>query len=212
MIQLVTAFGAIGLLMRMSPAVQDILAQNVYSTAAAEDAMSAMLLATASDERDQTIRLTDALSRARQNVTEADEIPAIDDLERFSRQAIDGDLAAIVGAVEAAERLTAINRAAMQRANARALRLGSTGAWAAVTLALVGFAVSILVVRRTIFGVVEPVEELEAVVAAYRGGDHYRRCQGRAASREMRHVLDAVNDLLDRAHRTQGDELASRKD
>jgi len=211
-IQLATAFGAIGLLTRMSPAVQEILAQNVYSTAAAEDALAAVLLVFQDDARDQQPRFLDAVGRARQNVTEEGEVPAIDDLERWGRLALAGDRSAVAGVVEAAERLIAINRDAMQRANARALNLGNTGAWAAVVLTLAGFLISIVVARHTIFGVLEPVAELEDVLRSYHAGDRFRRCQRRSASREMRRVLSVVNTVLDHANRVDAEKLDASDD
>lgn len=207
LIHLATAFGAIGLLTRMGPAVQEILAENVYSTEASEDIMVALLLAVNGLDGDHEDRFASALSRARANVTEPEEIPVIEDLELFGPDALAGDPQALLGAVAAAERLIAINRDAMQRASVRALDLGATGAWAAVVLALTGFLVSAFVVRRVVRGVVEPVEELEAALAAYRRGDHYRRCQSRASSQELRQVFESVNVLLDRVHRVSGGRL-----
>lgn len=224
LLQLMTAFGAIGLLTRMSPAVEEILAENVVSNEAAEDAVTALALALADarsaapsgvEEELLTERRTSfesAIERARRNVTEDEERAAIDELQRAGQRVLEGDATAAAVAVDAADRLIAINRTAMQEANARAQRLGSTGAWAAVALALTGFFVSILVVRRTVFGVVEPVEELEATLDAYEKGDSYRRCQGRAASQEMRRVLGAVNTLLDRANRVTEEKLDSSDD
>ncbi len=209
MIHLATAFGAIGLLMRMSPAVQDILAENVYSTEAAEDLMASLLQSAAGRKDGNRERFADALARAKANITEEGEIPAIEDLVRLGPDALAGDPGAMVGALAAAEKLARINREAMQLASDRALNLGMTGAWAAVSLALAGFMISILVVRRILRGVIEPVEELELVVDAHRHGDRFRRCQARTASREMRLVLDAVNELLDRAHRVNEERLDS---
>lgn len=207
-IQLATAFSAIGLLTRMSPAVGEILAENVFSNEAAEDAMAALLLAAADVEGDHAGDFAAAIDRARRNVTEPGEVPVVDTLDSLGRAVLAGDHQAVVPVVDAARELIRINRHAMQRANTRALRLGSAGAWAAVTLSLVGFLVSALVIRRTIVGVVEPVEELEAVLLAYRNGDSFRRCQGRAASAEMRRVLGSINDLLERAKRISAREEA----
>ena len=212
LIQVLLAFGVIGLLTRMSPAVQEILAENVYSNEAAEDVMAALALAIAGIEGDHRERFDDALARARHNVTEDEEVPVIEALERHGDRVLRGESAALPLALEAAEHLIEINRSAMERANERAQRLGTTGAWTAVVLGLTGFLVSVLVVRRTIFGVVEPVEELEAVLRSFREGDRYRRCQGRAASQEMRHVLGAVNTLLDRVHRVVDEKLDSSDD
>lgn len=211
-IQLATAFSAIGLLTRMSPAVGEILAENVYSNEAAEDALSALLLFEGGVEGDHQAGFESALERARKNVTEPGEVPVIDSIDSLGQRVFAGDRDAVQPVVVAARELIHINRQAMQRANSRALRLGSTGAWAAVTLSLVGFLVSALVVRRTIVGVVEPVEELEAALTAFRNGDTFRRCQGRAASTEMRRVLGSINTLLDRANRIAEEERGESRD
>jgi hypothetical protein len=210
-IHLATAFGAIGLLTRMSPAVRDILAENVYSIEAAEDVLMVLTSAAAADSGDHASRFEGAIGRARANVTELDEVPAIDDLERCGAAALAGDPAALVGAVAAADRLIAINRDAMQRASLKALNLGVTGAWAAVVLALAGFLIGAFVIRRIVRGVVEPVEELARALAAHGRGDRFRRCQARSASQEMRQVFGAVNTLLDYVHRVSDDRLNASK-
>lgn len=208
-IQLATAFSAIGLLSRMSPAVQEILAENVYSNEAAEEMVSALGLELAEGEHqaadqpaaDHQAAFENAVRRARANVTEPDEVPVIDRLDAAGQRFFAGDRTALRGAVDDARRLIGINRAAMQRANEEAQRLGTAGAWAAVALSLFGFFVSVIVVRRTIQGIVEPVEELDTALEAFRSGDPYRRCQARSASDEMRRVLGAINTLLDRVTR-----------
>lgn len=211
-IQVGLAFGLIGLLTRVSPAVQEILAENVYSNEAAEDMMAAMALAVAGAEGEHRAAFDDALERARRNITLDAERPVLDDLQQRGSSVFGGSKDALPGALDAAQELIAINRSAMEGANQRARRLGSSGAWAAVVLALVGFLVSVLVVRHTMHGVVEPVEELESVLQSYRQGDRYRRCQGRAASQEMRRVLSAVNLLLDRANRVIDEKLDASDD
>lgn len=207
-VQLATAFAAIGLLTRMSPAVEEILAENVYSNEAAEEMVSSLGLALAGVDGDHHAAFNEAVRRARENITETEEVPVIDRIDAAGQSFFAGDRTALRAAVDGAQQLIAINRAAMQRANEEAQRLGTAGAWAAVALSLVGFFVSVIVVRRTIQGIVEPIEELEAALDAFRAGDPYRRCQGKAASEEMRHVLRAVNVLLDRATRMEAQENA----
>lgn len=202
-IQLVTAFGAIGLLVRVSPAVEEILAENVYSNEAAEEMSSAMALAAAGIEGDHVARFNAALTRARENITEIEEVAVIDELEMLGHRALAGDREALDAAVRGTSHLIEINRLAMQRANERAQRLGTAGAWAAVALALAGWVVGVAVIRRSIVGIVEPIEELESVLESYRLGDTYRRCQARAASSEIRRILGSVNVLLDRANRME---------
>jgi hypothetical protein len=200
-LQLATSFASIGLLARTSPAVQEILAENVYSNEAAEQMLEALVLHEAGPEGDHRAEFAAALQRARNNVTEPEEVPVIEAIGVLGERVFAGDREAVTGTIASLRDLVQINRRAMQRANERAQRLGTTGAWAAVVLSLIALLVSALVVKRTLVAVIEPVEELEDALVAYRSGDAFRRCQGRAASAEMRRVLGTINVLLERAHR-----------
>ena len=211
-IQMALAFGSIGLLSRMSPAVQEILAENVYSNEAAEDMLSAMALSAAGVEGDHGRTFESALDRARKNITVDAEVVPLEALGRLQQGALAGDREALANAVSQANQLIRVNRDAMQVANERARRLGTTGAWAAVALALAGWLASVVVVGRAVVGLVEPVEELHATLKAHREGDPYRRCQSRRASMEMRQILSAVNVLLDRSNRVTREKLDASDD
>ncbi len=88
-----------------------------------------------------------------------------------------------------------------------AKRLGTAGAWAAVLLALSGFAVSVLAVSRLRRRVLAPLEDLSATLQAAHHGDIHRRCQSWAGPLEIKMVLSGVNRLLDEhsQHRLTGE-------
>jgi len=198
-LQIVTAFGAIGLLGRMSPAIEQILDENVASNEAAEEMLA--VLALGPEEGGTRERFAIELERARSNITEPGEVPVIDAIEDASGRLFDGDAIARRTVVGGLIDLVHINRAAMRQTQHEAQRLGVAGAWAAVVLALLGFAASVLVLRRATAAVLDPLAELEQTLDAFRQGNPFRRCRGTGASEEMRRVLDTVNELLDEAHR-----------
>lgn len=192
------AFGSLALLARMGPAIEQILRENVYSTAAAEDAL--VVVASASDrplDAAARAQLRDALDRLNGNVTEDAERPLLDAIEATldastaapgpAREALIADLA----------RLAEVNRAAMRRADHDAQRLGRAGAWAAALLGLVGLCVGLLVYQRARARLLLPVVEIDEVLASGRGGTAHRRCRARDAPGEITRIAAAVNRILD---------------
>jgi membrane-associated protease RseP (regulator of RpoE activity) len=204
-LQLLTSFTAIGVLTRMSPAIEHILEENEYSIEAAEALLGTLAAAGgAPASPDARTRATAALERMRRNVTEPDEFAPLARIEADLEAALGGDTAALVSLVEAVDRLVAINRAAMREADRAAQRLGTAGAWAAVTLAVVAFLLSLVVAARLNRRLLAPLLELGGVLAAVEAGNPRRRCQPGDAAPDVRRVLERANDLLDRRVRSEG--------
>jgi PAS domain-containing protein len=199
-IQLLTAFGAIVLLARMSPAIEKILRENVASVAAAEE--MALALAGAQTDPSASKRYFEALGRARGNITVPEERPAIETLERVGGAALRGEAGPRGEAIAALGTLGAVNREAMQESDAAAGRLGSAGAWAAVFLGLVGLLASGITVRRLEARVLSPLAEITRVVVAQRAGDRRRRCATATASGELQLVMSTLNELFDLRERS----------
>jgi nitrogen fixation/metabolism regulation signal transduction histidine kinase len=198
--QLITAFGAIGLLSRMTPAIADILSENEYTIEAAHE-MLLVLARRAFDPAGPSLeqQFRAALERAKSNITEPGEPQVLTQLEQLSTAALAGDPAALDATVEGIRRLVQINRQAMRHAESEARRLGTAGAWAAVFLALGGMAASIVVSRRLAGRLLDPLGEIYEVTQAGRQGDHFRRCRKRSVSGEMSRLMESVNQLLDQA-------------
>lgn len=174
-VQVLTLFGAVGLLGRMAPAVTEILADNEYTI----EAVETMLVELGSSAPEARARFEQALAAANENVTEDDEPEQLEHIARRHAAAFDGDPVAREEVTTALLALSRINRRAMGRAASRASDLGRTGAWAAAVLGLLSLAAAIAVARRLERRVVEPTETLEAALAAIQGGDRYRRCPRR---------------------------------
>lgn len=197
-LNLILAFGTIGLLVRMGPAIDRIFQENVYSMVAGDEMLAE--LATAGGEPlspEARKRVREALARAERNVTEAEEAPVLDSLARRLQGAEAGDAAARRGAIEDLGALVRINREAMRRVDVEAQRLGRAGAWAAVYIGLGSFLLSILVVIRLQRRFVRPLVDLHDVLASVRQGNRLRRCLHLDAPHEVIQVTEAVNQLLD---------------
>lgn len=190
-LQIVTSLAGVMLLGRMSPAVEQILTDNVYSTEAVEE----MLEVLATDGEAE--RFHDALTRAENNITEAEEVPLLERIGASADGALSGDRRAAKDVIAALRELAQVNRASMRRADARASRLGLAGAWAMALLGFLGFLLALVVTRRIERRLLTPILEVDAVLADARAGDTHRRCV-RADADAGGQLVDNLNWLLDR--------------
>lgn len=210
-LNLILAFGSIGLLGRMSPAIEEILQENVYSMEAAEEMILVLVLASEEgvSEPDRE-RFEAALHRANNNITEGEERLLLADVERNKQAALAGDRGAVEHSVAQLRQLIVINREAMRTADDQARRLGIAGAWAAAFIALISFIVSIGVIRRVQRRVVSPLLELYRALNTVRKGDLHRRVHAGDAPMELKRVAQAVNELLDARVEQHDDEICKR--
>lgn len=198
LINLVLAFGAIGLFVRMGPAIERILQENVYSIVAAEEMLAE--LAQAGSEPlspEARARVQHALGNAKRNVTEEEERPVVAAIERAMPSAMEGEPEGRRLAVGSVRQLIQINRDAMRNVDREARRLGAAGAWAAVFVGFLSFLLSVFVIVRLQKRFVRPLVELHQVLEGAREGDRLRRCRLTDAPTEVIQVTQAVNRLLD---------------
>ena len=192
-LQLLTSFAAIGLLARVSPAVERILENNVSSTEAVEE----MLAALAMDDASTPDRFAAGLEMARENAVEPGELPLLDELERTSAAAVVGNQKARAETIATLRALSDVNRQAMRRADNSARFQGQAGAWTSALAGFAGFVLRVLVYDRTRRRLVSPVLELHATLAAVRGGDHHRRCTKLDGPIETHLIADDLNWILE---------------
>ncbi|MCB9741783.1 MAG: hypothetical protein H6740_04160 [Alphaproteobacteria bacterium] len=190
-IQLLTSVAGVTLLGRMSPAVEQILMENVYSTEAVEEMLADLARGAPAESFD------DALERARGNVTEAAERPLLDRVDADREAALAGDPEARARVVQALRELGDVNRGSMGTADLAAQRLGLAGAWAMALLGFVGFVVSLLVYRRVQSRLLWPMREIAAVLEAVSAGDAHRRCAGGETEPQLARTLSHLNRVLD---------------
>jgi len=154
------AFGSIGLLTRMSPAIERILRENVSSDEAVEYMLVFLVQAARewpSDARQK--HFEQALQRARKHVTEPEEVSVLEHVAQWYGAALAGDDSAIRAVLQSPQELTAINRRAMVSADLEAQRLGAAGAWVAVCIAVASSIISLAITRRLERHVLNPLLE-----------------------------------------------------
>ncbi len=190
-LQLLTSLAAVVLLGRTSPAVERILRENVDSTEAVEEMFEVLT------SGHEPARFHEALQRAKNNITEAQEAPLVTSIQQHAAAALAGDARARADVAEALRGLGDVNRASMDQANAEAANLGLAGAWAMALLGFTGFLLSLILRRQLESHVLAPVIEVDEVLAAVRAGDEYRRCSAPAEVAPSR-VKDNLNWVLDR--------------
>ncbi len=195
-VQAIMALGVIQLLNRMSPAIEHILQENVYSIEAVEE-MLVVLASGHGAEAEQRQRFAAALERARGNITEPDEVEVIARITAVYDAAIDHNQAARYELVALVQRLGEINRRSMDRADAHARRLGTAGAWAVVLLGTASFLLCLLAIRRLRVRFLTPLEEMYSVLLAVRAGERLRRCFLSHAGLEFSEMSGILNRLLD---------------
>ncbi len=199
LVQVLMMFAAVGLLARMTPAIDRILEDNERSIHAVER----MLIVLAEPPTNENGRMADreqrfghALEDALSNITDDREIPVLATIEDQRAAGLAGDPAALAELRSELGMLGDINRDAMHDSNLRAKRLGTAGAWVLALLGLVGLGLSMAVMRRFQAKLIRPVYELGAVLEACSDGDRHRRFNPAEASSEFREVAQVVNSLV----------------
>lgn len=196
-VNLLLAFGAIGLFVRMGPVIDDILRMNVVSLEAAHE-MLAVLAGSGQPLDDQArLRFEHALDRATTNVTEPEEASLVIQIGAIRQRAYDGDREAVNQIVHRLDALVRVNYEAMREVDAEARRLGNAGAWSAVFLAFFSFLLSLGVVSRLRRRVIVPMVEMYDVLEAVRRGDLFRRCRANEGPIEIKRLAASINLLLD---------------
>jgi hypothetical protein len=210
--QLVASGGAVMLLGRMSPAIDQILTHNAKSVDAIEQMTLALAVNMASID-DRRSRFDAALARAKEDPISTGSMVFLTELERIAPRAIaaEADPATVGRAVELLRELSELNRTSMRTVSKRALRLGNAGAWAEVLLGISAFGLAIVLARRINRAIVAPLAELLDAVRDHSSGDRYRRCRAFGSS-EIAELAEAFNDLLDRVSPLRREEVRAARD
>lgn len=194
-LQVLLSMLAIILLIRMGPAVERILQENVYSSKAVEDMVA--LLAT-EPKGHVPGAFQKALERAENNVTEQAEKPLIAAIKRLQAPAFKGDRAARIALTRALTQLGQVNRNSMAKADKEAKGLGFAGAWAFAFLGALALALGVMVYRRLRIRLDQPIDELYETTQRARDGNLWARCPPNNWPHEIKQMALNINWLLDR--------------
>jgi methyl-accepting chemotaxis protein len=196
-LNLLMAFGSIGILMRMAPAITNIIDRNERALQACEDMLASLAMSNIPPNEDQIAMFKEAFERAKNNATEGEEPASLKSIETAFQDAFLGDLTARQATVNAIVNLGKINREARARADGKARQLGYTGAWGIVFMAIVVFIVGLIFIHSLTRRLVIPFKEIHTVIAVRRNGELMRRCTGTNLPQDIRAIFHGINEILD---------------
>ncbi len=197
LLNILMAFGSIWIFMRMAPAIELIILRNEVSLEACEEMLAALARRETTSLEVRTELFYQALERARNNITEKEEPDIIEEIARSCERALTEGGVSLEQTVSAIRKLGTVNRAAMNTADNRARQLGYAGAWGVVFMATSIFFAGMLFLRSLRKNLTDPLLEISDTVSAFRDGNVMRRCSLKNPPRNIRQVLNNVNDLLD---------------
>lgn len=194
--------GAIFLVERIVPAIDDILSENVYSVSSAV----AMLEAVAPIEGEATsVQENQAVfwknfEKAKENIILDSEKSVVANIELTAKDfwagkvAVKKDLTSYIG------ELANINIQAMEVKDKEAQFLGLTGAWGLGFLLLFSIAIQLLLRSRILNSLIGPVEQLFLVVKDFNSGNTMRRfADHKSMLGDIKKTGALVNIILDQA-------------
>lgn len=190
-LNLLMAYGCIWIFMRIAPVSGESNTRNLRSQAACEEMLTALL-----HENIGNFELS--LKKAGNNVTEAEENAALETISKQKDAAFSGDREARQQVIQALNKLSQINRTAMEDAALKVNRFGAAGSWSVVFMALTMLLLTLIFKRRLMRGVLYPLQEIGNVLESRRNGDLIRRCSGTDLTGDIQRIYNDLNDTLDR--------------
>jgi len=199
-LNLLMAFGAIWVFIRMAPAIEVIIDRNERSLQACEEMLSCLAIMTGNISENKILQnsFMEALKRAQNNITEKDEPDSLRLISDSYHEAFQGNIVAKKYTVAAIIQLGEINRAAMIKADKQARQFGNAGAWGIVFMAIIVFFAGMLFTRSLSNNLVKPLEEIHSVIISYRDGDAFRRCTGSNLPKDIKTIYTVFNEFLDK--------------
>jgi hypothetical protein len=196
-IQLIATFGVMGLLVRMNPAIDAVVHDDLPTLAATQD-MAVVLAEESCRATPEVSRFVVALDRAEAVSADPTEQARLAQIREAQTAAFSGDCDARTSVIGNIVELADANRTEMLRASTSARQLAIAGGWATALVGLLAFVVSLLLLRGWLRRFADPLRELEAVLQANASGDPYRRNRRMEGPNELGVIAARVNHLLDR--------------
>ena len=198
-LNLLMAFGAIGVFMRMAPAIAEIITNNAKSLQACEDMFAAIILFNNEPENKEKHQqdFEIALKTALNNITEKNEPEIISVINNNYVEMFRGNKEHQLFVTEAILRLTKINHQAMKRADYNAQSLGYGGAWGIVFMAVIAFLAGVIFVSQLSNKILDPIEEIKTTLMEHQAGEKFRRCFKANVPADIKRIFELINRLLD---------------
>ena len=180
---LVVSFCTIWLFIRILPAIDLIVQNNISSIEAAENMLTTLSVIEneGTTKRDlQAFKI--ALNDAKNNITNEDEKIALGIINRSYRKAFENDIS---------------SRKEISRLKKEASQISMAGAWGLVFMSLFMFFITLWFLRKLDKKLLVPTNEIYDVIKCYKNNEKFRRCKGTNLNRDIKFIFNGVNDLLD---------------
>ncbi len=199
-INLLMAFGAIGIFTRMTPAIADIISNNERSLQSCEQMLTALAQANLQQVKFAELHVSfkQALERALANITEKEETEALAAVKKYSEKYFAGDADSLSETISAILLLSQINRNAMIAADTRAQQMGRGGAWGIVFMAIFSLLAGLIFIVNLQNKLLQPLEEIKTVLQENQQGETLRRCSGISLSSDFKNLFEQINRALDK--------------
>ena len=191
LLNLIVGIGAISLVERIVPAIDEILRENSFTVAAAASMHEAVLLS-------QEEKFEKALTFAQSNVSIDSEKELLAELAALGKDYWAGNLDKRPQLSEKITELSTLNLKKMNEKEDKARLLGLSGAWALGFLIVVAIVLQLILRARIIDSQMEPISDLLAVLRDYSEGNSLRRFRNSNAGNEIQKGGRILNDILDR--------------
>ena len=195
---LVVSFCTIWLFIRILPAIDLIVQNNISSIEAAENMLTTLSVIEneGTTKRDlQAFKI--ALNDAKNNITNEDEKIALGIINRSYRKAFENDISSRKELRFAIDYLFQINRDELSRLKQEASQISMAGAWGLVFMSLFMFFITLWFLRKLDKKLLVPTNEIYDVIKCYKNNEKFRRCKGTNLNRDIKFIFNGVNDLLD---------------
>ncbi len=197
-INLLIAFGAIWLFMRIAPAIDLIVKNNVSSLESCQGMLASLIPTENESIAKKNFRIFEYnLKKAKDNALKNSERVRVNTIRRNYKKAFDNDIESRSHIMLAIDQLARINKDAIFKLEKKAMQLSKTGAWGIVFMAGMMFLLSMLLLQRLNKKFLYPVEEIYDVMKACKNNDNLRRCTGVNMNEDMKLIFDETNKLLD---------------
>lgn len=178
--------------MRLAPSIEQINLYNTQSLYLAESMISSI-----SVEHDIN-SFENALTLAQKNITEPGEKEIIQNIEKKYKSAFSGDKKDKELVINDINKLSAINRSAVQKTILKIKKLTAVGSYVIVFVGLIIWALGLVLLNTLKKTLISPLSELKEVLQNYSKGNKLRRCPAIAPTKDFQQIYDNLNALLDK--------------
>lgn len=194
---LIISLGTMGLFLRMTPAIETILQDNVPSIMATHGMFNALSMRHLNPEQERE-RFFTALQLARDAAHRDDEYALINKVRALGEKVFTGEDKYLPSLTVALKELADVNHEAMIKRDNEARRLGNAGAWAVMMMGFFGFSGTLFAMSRIRQHVLEPIDDTYNALVAFERGETRRRAHlSRSAPYEIAEIIRSANHLMD---------------